>query len=96
MKKIYLSGKISGLENYKEKFAEAAVKARDLFDEEVEILNPAELPIVGKEWADFMIRDLMFLKDCDAIVMLDNWEYSVGANVEHFFAKGCGIEIYYL
>ena len=99
MKKVYLSGKMSHLDEevYKQKFAEAAMKALELFPgEQIEFVNPATLPVVCNTWADFLILDLMYLKDCDAIVMLDNWKDSKGAIVEHDFAVGCGIAIHYL
>lgn len=99
MKKVYLSGKIAGLteDEYRENFAQAAIAALDFFpDEQVTIVNPTTLPAIHNSWADYMIRDLMLLKDCDAIVMLTNWPDSIGARTEHTFAEGLGIDIYYL
>lgn len=99
MKKVYLSGKIAGLteDEYRENFAQAAIAALDFFpDEQVTIVNPASLPAIHNSWADYMIRDLMLLKDCDAIVMLTNWPDSIVASTEHAFAEGLGIEIHYM
>lgn len=99
MKKVYLSGKIAGLpeEEYKQNFAQAAMDALAFFpDEQVTIVNPATLPAIHNSWEDYLIRDLMLLKDCDAIVMLPNWKDSKGAIAEHAFAEGMGIEIHYL
>ena len=99
MKKVYLSGKIAGLpeEEYKQNFAQAAMDALAFFpDEQVTIVNPATLPAIHNSWADYLIRDLMLLKDCDAIVMLPDWEDSKGAITEHAFAEGMGIEVKYL
>ena len=99
MKKVYLSGKIAGLseEEYKQNFAQAAMDALEFFpDEQVTIVNPATLPAIHNSWADYLIRDLMLLKDCDAIVMLPDWTDSNGAKVEHAFAEGMGIEIQYI
>ena len=99
MKKVYLSGKIAGLpeEEYKQNFAQAAMDAIAFFpDEQVTIVNPAALPAIHNSWADYLLRDLMLLKDCDAIVMLPNWMQSKGAMTEHAFAVGMGIEIEYL
>ena len=96
---VYLSGKIAGLQEdlYKHNFAWAAWKALELFpDNRLNIINPAELPAIHKTWADYLIRDLTILKDCDAIVMLPNWRESKGAMTEHAFAQGCGITIKYL
>lgn len=99
MKKVYLSGKISGLaeEEYKANFAKAAADALQFFpDEQVSIVNPTTLPNIHNSWADYMLRDLMFLRDCDAIVMLPDWLDSIGAQTEHMFACGMGIRICYL
>lgn len=99
MKKVYLSGKINGLseEQYRANFAQAAMDALAFFpDEQVTFVNPAALPAIHNSWADYLLRDLMLLKDCDAIVMLTNWPDSIGARTEHTFAEGLGIEIYYL
>lgn len=96
---VYLSGKIAGLQEdiYKANFAAATMKACDLFpDKRLNIINPATLPAIHKTWADYLIRDLTILKDCDAIVMLPNWRESKGAMTEHAFAEGCGITIKYL
>lgn len=99
MKKVYLSGKIAGLpeQEYRDNFARASVAALDFFpDEQVTIVNPAILPAIHNTWADYLIRDLMLLKDCDAIVMLPNWVESKGALTEYYFAAGMGIHIYLL
>ena len=99
MKKVYLSGKINGLgeAEYKANFAQAAIGALQFFPgEDVTIVNPAALPSIHNTWADYLIRDLMLLKDCDAIVMLPDWIDSKGAFVEHAFAEGMGIDIHYL
>ena len=97
--KIYLSGKISGLEEgeYQRNFAKATIDACDLFPNRLlHFINPTILPAIHNSWADYMIRDLMLLKDCDAIVMLPDWIDSKGATVEHDFALGCGMTIKYL
>lgn len=76
---------------------QAAMDALAFFPgEQVTIVNLATLPAIHNTWADYLIRDLMLLKDCDAIVMLPNWMQSKGAMTEHAFAEGMGIEIHYL
>ena len=99
MKKVYLSGKIAGLseQEYRTNFAKASWDALEFFPgEHVTFINPATLPAIHNTWADYLLRDLMLLKDCDAIVMLPDWEDSKGAMTEHAFAHGMGIEIHYL
>lgn len=99
MKNIYLSGKIAGLDVYeaKKNFENAEDSVRKQFGYlDVYIVNPMSLPPIQTTWADYLIRDLILLKECNAIAMLPNWKQSKGAIVEHAFAIGCGMEIYYL
>lgn len=95
MTKVYLSGPIAGLPMAKVKtaFALAECEVVERIDDELMIVNPASLPPTCTSWADFLIRDLMMLKDCDIIAMLPNWQSSPGAKTEREFALGCGIKV---
>lgn len=98
-RKIYLSGQINGLSRMDARYAfrHAASVVESMYSsEDVMIVNPMELPPVQSSWADYLIRDLMLLKECDEIVMLKNWEVSPGAKVEKTFAEGMGIKVTYL
>lgn len=44
-------------------------------------------------WGDYMAYDFMILNQCDYIYMLDNWQKSEGAKMEHLFAEKCGIKV---
>ena len=95
MKKIYLSGQIDGLSHNEcsRLFNEAAGTVRDKYGEDSTIINPYELPNVQNSWADYMIRDLIILKDCKVIAMLPNWVNSYGAKIERLFAEKIGLEV---
>lgn len=94
-KRIYISGKITGLEeNY----------AKSLFDyaenwwkeKGFEPVNPMKIEHNHNlSWESYMKEDLKALMDCDYIFMLDNWTSSKGAIIEHDLAKELGIEIIY-
>lgn len=43
----------------------------------------------------YLKGDLQFIDRCDAIVMLDGWQDSKGAVLEHSHAKAAGVPIYY-
>jgi len=43
----------------------------------------------------FLQGDIAILKRCDAIVMLDGWQKSIGASSEHCIAVFNGTPIYY-
>jgi len=96
MKKVYISGKISGLplDKAMSKFIIAKNHLSRLGHEGI---NPMEIPCNNPNgiWAEYMMADLAVLKDCDAIMMLPCWEDSKGAQCEKIFAEGCGIEILY-
>ena len=101
MKNVYISGKINGLDlSVADKnFKDAADKVKTIYEsrgEEVYIVNMMDLPLIKMSWADYLIRDLMFLKHCDAIAFMPNWTDSYGAKVEKAFADGLGIEQIYL
>jgi Asp-tRNA(Asn)/Glu-tRNA(Gln) amidotransferase A subunit family amidase len=84
--KIYISGKITGMES----------EAKIIFQqaEEVltklgfEVVNPMKLPHNhDKSYISYMIECLQALKGCDYIFMLGNWHDSTGANIEFQVAR---------
>ena len=78
MKKLYISGKITGVENYKELFDEAEKYYTGLG---YIVMNPAILP-EGFEWDDYMPICLEMLKPCDVFALLEGWQNSPGAKCE--------------
>ena len=90
MKKVYLSGKISGLppQVAEKNFRQSKLEVIELYMPQ-EIVNPMYLkPFLGiKCWLCYMITDLIALRSCDAIYMLNNWENSKGAFIEHLIAR---------
>ena len=89
--KIYLSGKITGNDNYREEFNSARM---DLLYKSTAVLNPAILP-GGLEYGDYMDICFAMVRVCDAIYMLTNWKDAPGAKLEHDYAKSIGKEIIY-
>lgn len=93
MKLVYISGKITGSDDYMLRFnaAETILKAQGY-----KVINPAR---IGAElspettWEGFMEIDFYLLSICDAIFMLNGWEDSRGANAEWGYAKAKGLEI---
>ena len=68
IKKIYISGKITGLP-----VREAIAKFRSPFDN--------GLPLEA-DWAEHIGKDISLLLRCDAIYLLDDYEKSEGARIE--------------
>lgn len=50
----------------------------------------------GHTSACHLRADLQALLRCDAILMLEGWELSRGARLEHNVAADCGLQIFYL
>lgn len=94
MSKIYISGKITGDDNFKRKFEKAAMNCHLSGWERNEILNPCELP-VQESWQDYMIMDIKELFECSHIFMLQDWKQSKGARIEHAIALETGLTIIY-
>ena len=79
-KVAYIAGKITGEPNYKEKFQKVADK---YIAKGFTVLNPAILPESEHISQDnYMTICLSMLKVSDIIVMLPDWESSVGATME--------------
>ena len=102
--KIYISGGIKNVDNYREIFAN---KEKELINKGYTVVNPVtvgELLLLRspelknlpeKElYKAYMKEDLKALLDCDKISMLENWENSNGANDELYVANICGIGRY--
>lgn len=91
--KIYISGPITGVSNFKRRFTAAAAAIRKLGHDPI---NPAlcELP-KGATWADYMRQDLKLLLGCEAVYMLRGWQKSRGAQLEHSTAQALELKIIY-
>lgn len=82
--RVYISGAISNDENYKEKFANAEKKLKEM---RYNVVNPTVLDAIdGLTYEEYMKLDIDLLDMCDAIYMLKGWEKSRGANREYGYA----------
>lgn len=92
--RIYISGPISGMPDLnREAFANAATYLRARGNDVVsphEIISHERAEREAWEWADYMREDIKALMTCDAIYMLDGWERSKGARIEHMLARQLG------
>lgn len=95
MKKIYLSGPMSGLPDHNIPAFHAM--AAELRAAGYEVVNPAELNVdPTKEWEACMRTDISELCTCDAIALMPGWERSSGANLELHIAHRLGLEVMHL
>ena len=86
MQKIYIAGKITGEENYRQKFkaAQDELEARGQ-----RVMNPAILP-PGFDYEDYMRICFAMIDVCDAVYFLADWRDSPGATREHEYASRLG------
>ena len=83
--RIYISGPITNVIDYKEKFARAEHNLKAKYPD-AEIINPTILDKLPLEYDEYMKLDLMLLDMCDAIYMMNGWEKSKGACIEFGYA----------
>ena len=91
---VYISGKITGKENYKDDFlkAECWLRLNDY-----KVVNPSRLIDIfpSLDYAQLMAIDYKLIDMCDAIFMLDGWQRSKGAVAELSYAKALGKKVLY-
>lgn len=88
--RIYISGPITGVKDYMEKFRRAEDYLKSAHPA-AGILNPArvnnELPD-DFSYAEYMEISIKELSMCDAVYMLEGWRKSLGACMEYGYALG--------
>lgn len=104
--RVYISGPMAGIENFNHKRFDEAAEL--LVERGYQVVNPADLDRtlglpqsdVGGPWdvtaelrAWCLKGDIRQLVDCDAIVLLDGWEDSQGANIELLVARAIGLDV---
>ena len=93
--KIYISGKITGtdLTETRKRFAAVAKATKRLGYEPV---NPLENGLSEhNSWEVHMLKNIADLLQCKAIYMLQGWQESKGACIEHYIATKIGMPIMY-
>jgi predicted adenine nucleotide alpha hydrolase (AANH) superfamily ATPase len=93
-KKVYIAGKISGLEpeEYKLNFKAAADR---LAVDGHKILNPCAIVPQDLDYEDQMAICMRLVEIADVVFMLENWRRSNGARREHAHAVILGKQIVY-
>ena len=104
--KIYLSGAITGRENYKQEFYEAKEKLIKFQEEnnkrkdtekiDLDIIVPCDYDHLNKNgrWEDYLKNDIKLLVDCDCLIDIENGsENSKGAMLEKMICMALGISI---
>lgn len=86
-KRIYISGGITGIDNYQQKFDEMETFLKEHGYKNV--INPVKVNLISDSfnWREFMVIDIALLSICDTIIMLKDWQNSQGCRTEYTFAK---------
>ncbi|KVF09643.1 hypothetical protein WJ05_17620 [Burkholderia vietnamiensis] len=91
--RLYLAGPMSGYPELN--FPAFNAEASRLRGLGFQIVNPAEINAnSGADWLSCMRADIKQLVDCDGIALLQGWQQSHGANIEHALARGLGLRVY--
>lgn len=88
-KKIYISGAITGTDDYKERFHQAECY---LTRKGYEVINPTKLDLIlpeNTQYEEYMHACMALIELADAVYMLDGWQDSKEANRE--YGKACGL-----
>lgn len=105
--KIYISGKMTGLsprqikKNFKivEKFFTRDISVNEDGETIESVMNPAVTYNMKKydafSYEDWLHIDFAMIDACDAIMVLPNWEDSMGAKREIAYAYKCGKKVYF-
>ena len=91
MKRIYLSGPMTGLPDLN--FPAFAAMTDSLRAGGHSVTNPAELNPEGGSWTDCVRRDIAALMECDTVATLPGREHSKGARLEVLIAERLGMAV---
>jgi hypothetical protein len=92
MKRIYISGPMTGLPEFN--FPAFHAAAATLRNSGHEAVNPAEINAeTGGDWHYYLKADIKALCDCNALALLPGWQNSKGAHLELHIAHRLGLEI---
>ena len=94
MSRIYISGPITGVENFREIFLKKQLELEKLGNE---VVNPSLLYLImpsSSTWQEYMDICIPLLKLCDKITMLKGYENSRGSCEELECALQNGIMLY--
>jgi len=90
MKKIYICGKVTGDQNYREKFRE---EENRLYSHHFWPVNPAAFISANEPWSKAMKIALRMMLLCDGVSLLPDWKKSKGAKIEARLARELGMDV---
>jgi hypothetical protein len=89
-RKLYLCGRITGDDNYRDKFLKAENR---LYGAGYHPVNPAALVPPDTDWRSAMRTAISFMLVCDGVALLPDWKESKGAKIEARLARKLGMDV---
>lgn len=99
---VYISGPITGIENWQDSFLAAEKELLEL-SRAFFVVNPVSIAKEVEElfakfektpdYTDYMRKDIKELSSCSAICMLPGWKRSKGARLEYRIAKILNMQV---
>lgn len=93
--RIYISGPITGTDDYMERFAKVE---KELTEKGHMVYNPAKINSNmpnGTTYEEYMKVSFCLLDMADAIYIMSGWEKSKGSNREFYYARSKGKTVIY-
>lgn len=89
--RVYIAGKVSGTDDYKERFGEAEQYLKSLG---LEAVNPVDHTYDTWDYKMLFDRGMNMLRSCKMIALLPGFEDSPGARAELAYAKAVGMPVF--
>jgi nucleoside 2-deoxyribosyltransferase len=96
MLNVYLSGPITGTEDFKDRFEFGEIKVNQKFRNTARAINPVKIAEQLPENITYeAIMQICFdtINSCDIVLLMPGWEDSKGCNQEYGYAIGIGKEV---
>ena len=93
---VYLSGPITGTEDYKDRFEFGEIKVNQKFRNTARAINPVKIAEQLPSTISYeAIMQICFdtINSCDIVLLMPGWEDSKGCNQEYGYAIGIGKEV---
>lgn len=95
MKRVYISGPMSGIADHN--FPAFNAAAAELRARGYQVVNPVDInPDPGLAWETCLRNDLVAMLTCDTVALLPGWQRSRGAQLEQHVAHRVGMEIVHI
>jgi hypothetical protein len=88
--KLYLCGRITGDDQYRDKFLDGE---NELYEAGFYPVNPAACIPPDTAWGQAMRKAITLMLQCDGVAVLPDWKNSKGAKIEVNLARKIGIPV---